>query len=137
MSDTPRTDDAQFEAYVGAFRRVVVPVELARQLERELATATACAKFPEATLEAIESLKRELAEARRRAQNAEGMADCMRMVRDELVEAGIIDAGVAPMFIPEAVAGKLADAHRLLSDIKADAQCAHWHKDIDAAMKAE
>ena len=39
MSDTPRTDDAQFEAYAGAFRRVVVPVELARQLERELAEA--------------------------------------------------------------------------------------------------
>ena len=39
MSDTLRTDDAQFEAYAGAFRRVVVPVELARQLERELAEA--------------------------------------------------------------------------------------------------
>ena len=32
---------------------------------------------------------------------------------------------------------ELAEAKRLLADIRADAQCAHWHKDIDAAMKAE
>ena len=76
MSDTPRTD---------AFDGCAVGLDLcpcaevikdhARQLERELATATACAKFPEATLEAIESLKRELAEARRwREKNADQRA---------------------------------------------------------------
>ena len=32
---------------------------------------------------------------------------------------------------------ELAEARRLLADIRADAQCAHWHKDIDAMMKAE
>ena len=32
---------------------------------------------------------------------------------------------------------ELAEAKRLLADIRADAQCAHWHKDIDAAMKGK
>ena len=32
---------------------------------------------------------------------------------------------------------ELAEARRLLADIRANAQCAHWHKDIDAMMKAE
>ena len=138
--------------------------DIARQLERELAEAKRnvylsdqqekaqrlideCAPYLKEGETPAERIKRDfldcqavtalLAKERQRAQNAEGMAECMRMVRDELVEAGIIDAGVAPMFIPEAVAGKLAEARRLLSDIRADAQCAHWHKDIDAAMKAE
>ena len=87
MSDTPRTDE-HFRIY--GYEKQEYLLDHARQLERELA------------------------EAHQRAQNAEGMADCMRMVRDELVEAGIIDAGVAPMFIPEAVAGKLAEARREL-----------------------
>ena len=38
----------------------------------------------------------------------QGMADCMDMVRQELIEAGVIGAGVAPMFIANAVVAKLA-----------------------------
>ena len=40
----------------------------------------------------------------------DGKAQCMDMVRTDLISMGIIDAGVAPMFIPEAVAGAIQKA---------------------------
>lgn len=41
MSDTPRTDKAEYEVRLGKHRRMVVRPELARDLERELANAHA------------------------------------------------------------------------------------------------
>ena len=35
------------------------------------------------------------------------------------------------------MAKEITEARRLLADIRADAQCAHWHQDIDAAMKGK
>ena len=52
----------------------------------------------------------EIDKLRLRCKNAEGMADCMDMVRQDLINMGIIGDDVAPMFIPEAVAGAIQKA---------------------------
>lgn len=60
------------------------------------------------------------AELRERAAIAEGMAECMDMVRQELVEAEIIDAGIAPMFVANAVAAWGASLRERAEKAEAD-----------------
>lgn len=50
------------------------------------------------------------AEDRRLRQASELMAGCMDMVRQDLIAAGVIDATVPPMMVPEAVMAALQRA---------------------------
>ena len=49
----------------------------------------------------------EVKAARQRAQSSQAMADCMDMVKRELVQAGVVGEDVPPMFVADAVLGRL------------------------------
>ena len=61
------------------------------------------------------------------------LGDVMSLCRESIIEEQLRETEL----LLKMAYDEIRDARRLLTDIRADAQCAHWHKDIDAAMKAE
>ena len=82
----------------------------------------------------------QVAKERLRADNADGMAECMRMFRDDMISAGIIDAGVAPMFMSKAimrvVAAKDAEIKTLKAALDAQGELTDRYQEIALSAQA-
>ena len=127
MNDTPRTDEAFSKARAerGLYGMDVMTA-CARQLERELAEARAVAMADYETV---------WASWVKQCRAIGAMIPCATGGTFELDPPDAILDAVRRTF--QQMAKEITEARRLLADIRADAQCAHWHKDIDAMMKAE
>lgn len=56
---------------------------------------------------------------RQRAQSTQAMADCMDMVKRELTEAGVVGEDVPPMFLADAVLGRMGRERNALYAVAA------------------
>ena len=127
MSDTPRTDEAFSKARAerGLYGMDAMTAH-ARQLERELAEARAVA---------IADYETVWASWVKQCRAIGAMIPCATGGTFELDPPDAILDAVRRTF--QQMAKEITEARRLLADIRADAQCAHWHQDIDAAMKGK
>ena len=139
-TDTPRTTDRIVLSRHNRPDAEVVSADFARQLERELAEARRDASVLEDVMLRNGFVKCDIPACNCGSwHHRYGLPERMDEIREALRDADVLDnsTGNLPLNAIKKLHMQRDEARQLLADIRADAQCAHWHKDIDAMMKAE